>query len=318
MSKSRRTIGRTFSAPVITEAEERQELIFTLSSGRRAVFIRTTVPAGAVATGTYVVQAHNGRDQSALTPESLRDITRTLSLQQFFPAIGVRTAERIEILDGSRRRAAALLCECALEVLVTDSTLSAAEARDLARDIQTAREHNLREVGLRLALLKESGLSQKEIAGSENLSQATVTRALQAASVDAALIAVFPVPAILSHADYRLLMTVQAQLEEKNISPARFTDGLSLLPDDAGERADEDVKVHILAALRTTVSAAAQVPARDKLITRSLWQFPDKNRFARKKSRDRMFAYEFSRLSPELQRDLDEAIQDVLEKHLPQ
>ena len=318
MSKSRRTIGRTFSTPVIPQAEERQEQVFTLNSGRRAVFIRTSVPADAVATGTYVIQAHNGRDQSALTPESLRDITRTLSLQQFFPAIGVRTGKGIEILDGSRRRAASLLCECALEVLVTDSALSAAEARALARDIQTAREHNLREVGLRLALLKESGLSQKDIAEMENLSQATVTRALQAASVDAALIAAFPVPGILSHADYRLLLTVQALLNEKNISAAHFMDGISLLPDNAGELVDEDVKVHILATLRKEASAAAQVPARDKVITRTLRQFSDKNRFARKKSRGRMFAYEFSRLSPELQRDLDEAIQSVLEKHLPQ
>ncbi|WAH61957.1 hypothetical protein LZ023_36090 (plasmid) [Pseudomonas silvicola] len=68
-------------------------------------------------------------------------------------------------------------------MLVTDVAITADEARRLAQDIQTAREHNLREVGMRLLSLKESGLSQKEIAQSEGLSQAKVTRALQAASV---------------------------------------------------------------------------------------------------------------------------------------
>ena len=105
----------------------------------------------------------NGRDQSGLTPESLRDIIRTIKLQQFFPAIGVKRGDRIEILDGSRRRAAALHCKTGLDVLVTDVAISAEEARRLAQDIQTAREHNLREVGMRLLSLKDSGLSQKRL-----------------------------------------------------------------------------------------------------------------------------------------------------------
>jgi hypothetical protein len=35
----------------------------------------------------------NGRDQAGLTPDSLRDIIRTIKLQQFFPAIGVRQGD---------------------------------------------------------------------------------------------------------------------------------------------------------------------------------------------------------------------------------
>ncbi|SUI05122.1 plasmid partition protein B [Salmonella enterica subsp. enterica] len=60
--------------------------------------------------------------------------------------------------------------------MVTDENLSADEARQLAKDIQTAKEHNLREIGLRLIALKESGFNQKEIAELEGLSQAKVTR----------------------------------------------------------------------------------------------------------------------------------------------
>lgn len=152
-----------------------------------------TVPAADVETKTYVLQEINGRDQSALTPESLQDITRTISLQQFFPAIGVRHDDRIEILDGSRRRASAILKHVGLDILVTDEPLTVSEARKLAQDIQTAREHNIREVGTRLLALKQSGLTQKEIAEAEGLSQAKVTRALQAASVSSELLSLFPI-----------------------------------------------------------------------------------------------------------------------------
>ncbi len=54
--------------------------------------------------------------------------------------------------------------------MVTNELLSADEARHLAKDIQTAKEHNLREIGLRLMALKESGFNQKEIAELEGLS----------------------------------------------------------------------------------------------------------------------------------------------------
>ncbi len=93
--------------------------------------------------------------------------------------------------------------------MVTEEHLSADEARQLAKDIQTAKEHNLREIGLRLIALKESGFNQKEIAELEGLSQAKVTpRALQAAAVPQDLISLFPVQSELSFSDYKLLLEV--------------------------------------------------------------------------------------------------------------
>ncbi|MFP1989674.1 ParB N-terminal domain-containing protein, partial [Escherichia coli] len=47
---------------------------------------------------------------ASLTPKSLKSIRSTIKHQQFYPAIGVRRATgKIEILDGSRRRASAIL-----------------------------------------------------------------------------------------------------------------------------------------------------------------------------------------------------------------
>lgn len=321
MSKIRKTIGRTFSAPVVnsdTDAKDFQQ-IFTLSSGRKVLFTRITVEASDLGATTYVVQENNGRDQSALTPESLKDITRTLRLQQFFPAIGVRNEQGIEILDGSRRRASALISRCGLDVLVTDDVLTAAEARALAKDIQTAREHNIREVGLRLQTLKSTGLSQKEIAESEHLSQATVTRALQAASVSVELLSVFPVQAVLSFSDYKTLLATEELLSGKGVDQAELLSNLADVL--AGIRndtalADDEVKNKLIAEIRKEAQVMGASSSSDKTVTRSLWQFADKNRYARKKTKGRTFSYEFNRLTPDVQSALDDAIEKVLAEHL--
>lgn len=54
-----------------------------------------------------------------LTRESVSDISRTIKLQQFFPAIGREVNGLIEILDGTRRRAACIFNNVKFEILVT-------------------------------------------------------------------------------------------------------------------------------------------------------------------------------------------------------
>ena len=321
MSTKRQTIGRTFNAPVLNnEAEpEAVKQVFTLSSGRKAVFIKVTVPASEVETKTYVLQEINGRDQSALTPESLQDITRTISLQQFFPAIGVRRDNRIEILDGSRRRASAILKQVGLDILVTDESLSVSEARKLAQDIQTAREHNIREVGTRLLALKQSGLTQKEIAEAEGLSQAKVTRALQAASVSSELLSLFPIQSELSFSDYKVLLTADELLASNQRSVSELIDSISGVVSGIREQAllaADEVKTKILTVIRDEATLLGEPEKGDAAVITPLWQFSDKNKYARKKIRGRMFSYEFNRVSPELQGAIDDAVKAVLAKHL--
>lgn len=321
MSKPRPTIGRTFNSPVLKSepsAEEFQQ-IFTLTSGRKIRFTLIRVPAPDLERTTFVVLENNGRDQSALTAESLKDITRTLRFQQFFPAIGVRKNGVIEILDGSRRRASAILSKCGLDVLTTDEDLTPSEARALAKDIQTAREHNIREVGLRLQTMKNSGMSQKDIAEVENLSQASVTRALQAASVPQELISFFPVQAMLSFADYKTLLGIEEILSVKGIElselKSNLNDTFRNICVDAS-LADDEVKNKLIAEIRKEALVIGSSPVKDKTVTTAIWKFEDKNRFARKKTKGRMFSYEFNRLPTELQTAIDEALVKILSAHL--
>ncbi len=320
MSKNRRTIGRQFNSQTNADENSAAETTqyFTLNSGRRVKFTLEVIPASEVEKKTFVRQETNGRDQSALTKESLKDILRTIKFNQFFACIGVRNGEQIEILDGSRRRASAIHAGTGLNVMVTSDQLSTEEARLLAKDIQTAKEHNIREIGLRLMILKNSGLNQKDIALSEGLSQAKVTRALQAASVSQEIISLFPVQSELSFTDYKLLMEIDSNLSEKGISFLSLNDEISnslhqIISDD--ERPEDVKKADILKLIQRASLSLINPPSKDKSVITQLLNFSDKDKFARKRVKGRNFSYEFSRLSKEVQHELDQAINEVLARH---
>lgn len=319
--EGRKTIGRQLNSQVAIDGPSTTEKtqFLTLKSGRKVKFVEVRIPANEVSSKTFVNQDTNGRDQSALTKESLKDIIKTIKLQQFFPCFGVQAGDRIEILDGSRRRASAIHVHVGLNIMITDDSLSVEEARQLAKDIQTAKEHNLREIGLRLLGLKESGLNQKEIAMLEGLSQAKVTRALQAAAVSQELISLFPVQSELSFSDYKLLLDIDANLTEKGISYQQLHDDISSHLDEVigdSQLPEDEQKAAVLKLVSKTSLALISAPAKDKPVVSPLWEFDDKDKFARKRIKGRQLAYEFNRLPKELIDDIDIAVNDVLKRHL--
>ncbi|AKL10008.1 TPA: ParB/RepB/Spo0J family partition protein [Kluyvera intermedia] len=317
---SRKTIGRQLNTQLSVEptAAEGRTQIFTLKTGRKVKFSFMTVPASDVSTQTFVKQETNGRDQAALTKESLKDIIKTIKLQQFFPCIGVTEREKIEILDGSRRRAAAIFVHAPLDVMTTTESLTYEEARQLAKDIQTAKEHNLREIGLRLLAMKETGLSQKQIAEQEGLSQAKVTRAMQAAAVPQELISLFPIQSELSFSDYKALLDIDLSLSQKQISYQVLVENIasqldSIIADDSF--AEDEQKNAVLKLISKTSLSLVSPPLKDKAVVTPLWDFDEKDKFARKKIKGRNLTYEFNRMSKEVQNDIDNAIESILKKH---
>ena len=320
MQTKRKTIGRTLSTTSLTHLSSEQEHTqrFILKSGKSVAFHLIQIPANKLSEQTFVRFLVNGRDQNALTPESLIDITRTIKLQQFFPAIGYRIDDKIEILDGSRRRAAALLCNVGLSVLVTDSAISCDDARQLAVDIQTAKEHNLREIGLRLLQLREQGMSQKDIALSENMSAAKVTRAIQAASVPEDLVALFPIRSELGYSDYRVLLTIeqliQTQYLERKDIINHVNEKLNELIENRKIVADEFKKV-ILTILKNITEQLVSKNKRESNCVIPLRNFDDKNTYARKRVKDRGFSYEFNRVPKQLQDELDKIIHSAIDDY---
>ena len=286
---------------------------FTLKSGRQATFALTVVLSGEIETRTFVDPVINGRDQSLLTVESVSDISRTIKLQQFFPAIGRMIGDRIEVLDGSRRRASCIFNETKFEILVTKDEISLEDARQLAVDIQTAREHTLRELGKRFEVMYDKGMTKDEIARAENISPAKVTRAFQAAAVPDEMIAVFPVINDLSLADYQLLLQIA---EDANAKRVPIDDLVATVRKriEKTEGANED-KSKILALFKSESKSLKPSPAKS-VVTEKLCDFSDRRQYARKKTdpKKRLVVYEFSRISAETQSEIDEAIKKIMER----
>lgn len=286
---------------------------FILKSGNQAKFVSTVVLSGDIESKTFVDSTVNGRDQTMLTPESVSDISRTIKLQQFFPAIGREVNGRIEILDGTRRRAACIFNQTKFEILVTKDEISIADARQLANDIQTAREHSLRELGKRFEVMYGNGMTKEEIAQAENISPAKVTRAFQAAAVPDEMVAVFPVINDISLADYQLLLQVAEDARSKGVSVSELMETVQQrVSKTDGASID---KKKILAIIRAESKSLKPVPVK-QFETEALCEFSDRRHYARKKTdqKKRLVVYEFSRISPAVQAEIDDAIKKIMGK----
>lgn len=287
--------------------------VFTLKSGKQATFVHTVVLSGDIESKTFVDSKVNGRDQSMLTPESFSDISRTIKLQQFFPAIGREVNGRIEILDGTRRRAACLFNQTKFDVLVTKDEINLSDARQLAADIQTAREHSLRELGKRFEVMYDNGMSKDDIAQAENISPSKVTRAFQAAAVPDEMMAIFPIIHDISLADYQLLLQIAEDAKTKGASVSELMDTVKKrIAETEGAGTD---KKKILTIIRAESKGLKPVKAKS-FETEKLCEFSDRHQYARKKidQKKRLVVYEFSRISPAVQAEIDEAIKKIMNK----
>ena len=323
---ARATVGRTMGIEddALYDDIDLAECEITLKDHEgndRSIFFNSIrVRAGKVKTATFVNAEVNGRDQNTLTPESVADITRTIRTHQWFPAIGrYSKGGKIEILDGSRRRLAAIEAKTGLNILVAeeDTELTTDDARAIASDVQTAREHSIRDLGVSLLPLWESGMKQAEIARTRQLSVAKVNRALIAARVPLAMIRVFPDPNELSHPNYSELLRYSEKLSEKQID---LPDLLELVDDNKKDilaedlRADE-IKNRLMESFKDNLKYVLAIPDPVKAKTTHYFNFDNKNQFARKRTRGRAFAYEFGYMPRGVQKELDKAVEEVLSRH---
>ena len=318
-TKRRKPIGRRLDNPIKLDPEPTEaRCVYTLNSGRQAEFSLLKLAPDEVESTSYIDPLVNGREQAALTRSSVDEICKTIIHQQFFPAIGRRDSDgHIEILDGSRRRAAAIFSDVGLDVLVTHEALNQLDARHLAASIQTAREHNLREVGIRLKLiLEQGGMNQNELATSQGLSPAKVTRALQAASVPMEMLSVFPIQSELTYPDYRALKEIHER--------TKSADDLERLIQDVQSRAQalssdlpaDQYKASVMKYYKEGSQNSSGRASKPKTQVEQLWRFKDRNTYARRKQKGRALSFEFSRLPVALQSDLDRTIREVLARHL--
>ena len=295
-----------------------ESIEWTLASGAKALFNEVTLSHTQVKEDTFVTFHVNGRDQSLLTKESLKDLN-SLEFQQFYPAVGRQVDGKIDVLDGSRRRAWFLIQEGHIKefrILVTNDKLSMADAKALAKQLQTAKEHNQREIGLQCKALMDSGeYTQEDIAKMVGISRPAVSKALKAASIDARIIALFPVVNELSHTDYSVLGKIMSVFSDDGKLLSIFIKKIEAeIVNVQPEHCHDEAKDLLMLAIKSELKVAESKKEKAEIAVTKLAEFDAKGMFARKKVKGRNFSYEFGRLSKEVQAELDRVIGEVLDK----
>ncbi|HBC3820687.1 TPA: ParB family protein [Vibrio parahaemolyticus] len=293
-----------------------QSMVWLLASGKSATFNEVTLSYEQVRDETVVTFDVNGRDQSLLTAESLSDLN-SLEFQQFYPAVGREVDGKIDVLDGSRRRAWFLLqkgCVKTFRILVTQNEITVSDAKALAKQLQTAKEHNLREIGKQCLAIKNSNpeLTQAEIAKQVGLSQAGVSKAIKAANIDEKLIKLFPIAHALSHPDYRLLDRVMKTCCDNELLDSFIKNIDKHVVNIQAEYDVQEQKDAIISVIKRELKVEETKKNAGKAQVIPLAIFDSKGMFARKRVTGRNFSYEFGRLSKGVQEKLDKIIQEVL------
>ena len=279
-------------------------IVWTLASGETRQFSEIDIPFEELESKTTVTFEINGREQSLLNKSTLSDLD-SMIYQQHYPAIGyVNDDGVIDFVDGSRRRMRVIVSNGeikSLRALVTNQPISKADAQTLAKSLQTAREHNLWELGKAASIHVDNGLKQADIATLMGLSVTKVNRALKAYSVDPSIIALFPNVGELSITDYNSLIKAQDKANENKVLSEEVLAVEILLEDSP-----DDVTSLILNHFKSYLSA--QKPKSTSAIFTNLTKFDDKMKFARKKNdtNKRVVTYEFKRMSSEFQKKLDD------------
>ncbi|MEH6454739.1 MAG: ParB/RepB/Spo0J family partition protein [Cocleimonas sp.] len=197
-------VGRSLGklSPFVSDSQQ-TTYEYTLHNGRKVTFRKVTVPADQVETLTFA-HSMNKRIAADLTRASLELLTSSISRQQYQPVIAQRINGKYASLDGTRRRQSAIYAHVGLDILYCDEELSPAEVKALSKELQTAKEHSIRDNGRAFAAILEddSTKTQDDIAELEGFTQGYVSKALKAWSIPQDIVNLFEYPSDLTFSQF--------------------------------------------------------------------------------------------------------------------
>lgn len=174
--------------------QEKAPFIELNVAGEEAItFVLVKIPANQIEIKTNVFE-ENAREQEFLTKSALSDILYTLETKgQQYPAIGRQNGNKIEVLDGSRRRQACIYAQKEFLIYVAQN-VNSNHAKFLSDVANAHKSLSLYEKGkeMRNALNTGKARDQKELSNIFQCSEALVSGALKAADLPLDLLRVYP------------------------------------------------------------------------------------------------------------------------------
>lgn len=190
-------------------------------NGRDVLFKLRVIAAEAVERATMVFSG-NERDQELLSENSLGDILPTFKTAgQQFPAIGRDINGVVEIADGSRRRAAAIMAGRSYRVLTGDLTDD--EMKWLTKLGNDYTPPSAYERGKRYARMLKNDYDNNlsALATAEGISRRVLTRYVKTAMLPIEVIKAFSVPNDLSMKGGEALATMLPEYRDALIAAAK-------------------------------------------------------------------------------------------------
>lgn len=179
---------------------------FTLKNGRQVNFVKRIFNNAEEIEALTKVHEANGRNQDLLlVDESLNELVETMKHGQLYEAIGVERDGVSFILDGSRRRTAAILAQSSFVAYVTLDELSQTEAQYISDISKLSKPLTLIEKGQYYQTVKVREGFDSDVELSEYLSvdAANLSRCLKCYSYPNQLSLAFPLPAGLSSTNWK-------------------------------------------------------------------------------------------------------------------
>jgi ParB family transcriptional regulator, chromosome partitioning protein len=287
----------------------------TLYSGNTARFDLMKLSHDELANESFVDELVNGREQDNLTSDNVAPLSSTLEQAQFYHCYVVKGQDgRYEFIDGSRRRAGAIEAGVGLECLVSEDEFSTADKIHLAQQLQTAKEHNYREQGLKIKhFIDSEGIEQQEAAKIFNQSTATITRLLKAASVSKELLSAFPDRDLITLDNYGKLAGMEKALSKDNVPVEIFLDDMaadidSLVNQDIPSTEKTKGLVDLLLKEAFDKPDKGTTPAEEF----PLAHYTDKNKYAKVLTQGDKVQFVFKGVKPNVTKEIEEFIKKKL------
>ncbi|EGU44708.1 DNA-binding protein parB [Vibrio ichthyoenteri ATCC 700023] len=175
------------------------------------------------------VDVSNIRDQEQLTAENLQDIISSIDDIQLYPAIGYLDDGIVKIVDGSRRRKAAIIKNCQYVVEVANCKLSLKDAEEIVRISEQKKKLSYVEWGRFYQAKLSQGIypDAKTMADAEGVSTGYLSLCINAAKVPNELLNLFLDNSLIASQKHtKLLVNVTKVLQSRDIKLQSFIDDL--------------------------------------------------------------------------------------------
>ncbi|MDK9774783.1 ParB N-terminal domain-containing protein [Vibrio sp. B181a] len=229
LEQRKKAISTTSPESVSDKVTQPKTRSLKLSSGKVVELELYTFNGQTHIESDTAVDSSNIRNQDQLTAESLQDILASIENVQLYPAIGYIDNEIVKIVDGSRRRKAAIIRDCQYSVEVANCKLSQKDAEEIVRISEQKRKLSYAEWGRFYQAKLDNGIypDAKTMAESEEVSTGFLSLCINAAKVPSGLLNLFVDSSLVaSQKNTKLLIDVSKALASQNIELKDFIDDI--------------------------------------------------------------------------------------------